>query len=119
MSAEKETYQTKKKKDSKLIVSILNGSIFTRREVKNQIPYILILVLLSIIYIGNRYHAESILAELIRVDKELKDTRAEWILINSELLDQKRQTHLIKLIREKQLGLQPLNEPPQKLKLDD
>ncbi len=119
MKEHNETTGPKEEKRSNILISILNGSIFTRSEVKNQLPYIVTLVFLIIVYIGNRYHAESVLADLIRVQKELKDTRAEWILINSDLLDQKRQSHIKNLVQEKNLGLHPLQEPPKKITLDD
>jgi cell division protein FtsL len=38
---------------------VLDGSLLTRGAVVKQFPFVIFLVILAVIYIGNRYHAEK------------------------------------------------------------
>ena len=94
---------------------IIDGSLLTLRSVVDQLPFILFLVLLAVIYIANRYHAEKMVREITSLKSEVKDLRAEQIITASELMNLSRPSNVGKLIKERGLDLEEPEEPPYKI----
>lgn len=91
---------------------ILDGSLLTMRSFVHQIPFILFLVFLALIYIANRYNAEKMVRRIDALRTEVKDLRAEEITAASELMNLNRPSHVQVLIEDKGLGLKTSNDPP-------
>jgi cell division protein FtsL len=94
---------------------IIDGSLLTIRSVVRQIPYILFLVLLAIIYIANRNHAEKVIRQLTLLRTEVKDMRSEQITTASELMNLSRPSNVEALIKERGLELSESKVPPFKI----
>jgi hypothetical protein len=84
--------------------------------VVKQLPFLIFLCIIGIIYIGNRYHAEKVVRDIASKQEEVKNLRAEEITTASELMKISRQSEVIRLIKEKNLGLEESTEPPAKIK---
>jgi hypothetical protein len=95
--------------------SIFSGSILTKAGVVRQFPYILFLTLLALFYIGNRFHAERLVRKLGKLQIEVKDLCSEQITTASELMNISRPSEVIKLVDEKNIGLELPETPPKKL----
>ena len=95
---------------------LMDGSILTRKALSNQLPFILYLSLLAIIYIGNRYHAEKIVRDTTTLQEEVMDLRAESITNASELMLISKQSEVIKLVYANKLDLESSIVPPIKIK---
>ena len=89
-----------------------SGSILTQAGVVKQLPFILFLTFLALLYIGNRYHAERLVRKLNRLQTEVKDLSSEQITTASELMNIRRPSEVIKLVNERKLGLKLSEEPP-------
>jgi hypothetical protein len=94
---------------------LINGSIVASDLVRKQIPFILVIFVLSLIYIANRYHAESIFRDTEKAKKEIEDLRAEKIEVQSELMINSRRDKVLKALEEKGSTLKESKIPPQKL----
>ena len=94
---------------------IIDGSLLTIRSVIRQIPYILFLVFLAIIYIANRNHAEKVIRQLTSLRTEVKDLRSEQITTASELMNLSRPSNVEALIKERGLKLSESKVPPYKI----
>lgn len=94
---------------------IIDGSLLTIRSVTKQIPFILFMVLLAIIYIANRNHAEKIIRQLSSLRTEVKDMRSEQITTASELMNLSRPSNVEALIDERGLELSESKIPPLKI----
>jgi hypothetical protein len=101
------------------VKEILTGSILAKKSVVNQLPFIIFIAFLGIIYIANRYQAESILRKTVKMQEELDELRAESITIASELMFASRQSQVIKLVQENNLGLKEATSPPKRVKMKD
>jgi hypothetical protein len=97
---------------------ILDGSFLTMRSFMHQIPFILFIVFLTLLYIANRYHAEKMVRRIDALKNEVKDLRAEEIMAASELMNLNRPSHVQALIEDKGLGLKTSNDPPFIIKKD-
>ena len=103
------------KKTSISFKDFLSGSILTQTSIKKHLWYILFVVGLSIIYISNKYQTEKILVDIINLQKEVKELRDQSVSYASELMSISRESEVIKIIKEKEVGLQELRQPPQKI----
>ena len=112
---EESTEQNELKKSS--FKSLLDGSLLTRKRVIRQLPFILFLTFLAIIYIGNRYHAEKIVRKTVVLQNEIKELRAEAITTASELMFISKQSEVSKLVKQNNLNLEESVEPPTKINI--
>jgi|SRR6056297_1223947 len=94
---------------------LLAGSLLTREKVVRQLPFILFLTLLAFIYIGNRYHAERLVRENSKLQDQVKELRAKSISTSAELMHLSKQSEVVRLIREKNLGIRESVTPPRKI----
>lgn len=103
------------KKNSLSFKDFLSGSILTQTSIKKHLWYILFVVLLSVVYISNKYKTEGILVDIIKLQKEVKELRDRSVSYASELMSLSRESEVIKIVNEKEVGLEELKKPPQKI----
>jgi len=94
---------------------VFDGSVLTRDKVVRQLPFALFITFLIILYIGNRYHAEKMIRETMKLQTELRELRARAISTASELEFISRQSEVAKLVEKQGLGLKEAVEPPIKI----
>lgn len=97
------------------VKDFIDGSVLTRDFVMRQLPFIIFLAILAIIYIGNRYHAEKLVRRSGELQAELKELRAEAITVSAELVHLSRQSEVLKLLKRNNLDLFESVEPPQRI----
>ena len=95
--------------------AFIDGTLLANKVILEQLPFILFLTFLALIYIGNRYHAEKIVRETNRLKGEIKELRAESISTSAELMYKSTKSQVLKAIREKNLGLEESRVPPRKI----
>jgi hypothetical protein len=98
------------------VISILDGSLLSKDNVSSQIPYVLFLAFLAIVYIANRYRYEKLVREGQRMQIEVKNLRAESITTASQLMYISKQSQVARMVQEKGLGLEESVVPPKKIK---
>ncbi|MGE5382456.1 MAG: FtsL-like putative cell division protein [Omnitrophica WOR_2 bacterium] len=79
---------------TKSLASVLDGSFLTRENLLRQIPFIIFITFLGIIYIANSYNAEKTIIEISRTKKELEELRYEYITTKSSLMFQSKQSEV-------------------------
>jgi hypothetical protein len=94
---------------------LLDGSILTRSIVVQQLPFILYLTFLAVIYISNRYHAERIFRKVNEIQTEVNNLRAEQITTTAKLMNMSKPSAVSQLVEERGLGLKELSRPPKVL----
>ena len=97
---------------------VFDGTLLTRDKVTRQLPFVLFLTFLIILYIGNRYHSEKVIRETLMLQTELKELRARSIYIASELEFISRQSEIVKRVDNHSMGLKEAVNPPWKLEID-
>lgn len=100
-----------------VVKEILDGSLLVKEMVIKQLPFILFLTFLAILYIGNRYHAEKVARETSAIKEDVKSWRAKAITISSDLMFISKQSEVQKMVKQKDLGLVEPEEPPQIIKV--
>ena len=97
---------------------VFDGSVLTRDTVVRQLPFVLFITFLIILYIGNRYHSEKLKRNITELQKEQKDLRSESITTKSQLMFMSKQTEVAKAVKRRGLELEESTEPPHKIVLE-
>jgi len=108
--------QTESKRKS--VRGLIDGSLLTREVVIKQLPYIIFLTLLALIYIGNRYHAEKVVRKTVELQNEVRELRSEAITTSAELMFISKQSEVSKLVKRKNLELEELEKPPKIIEIN-
>lgn len=102
----------KKNKES-FFKNYLGGDVFSKDVVVKQLPFILYVVVLLMIYISNTYIAEDMKVDIIRTSKILEERKVEYISIKSEITTCTKQSELA--IKLKNKGIKETVEPVKKI----
>jgi cell division protein FtsL len=113
--AENKDDTKKQLKTGSFIKELLSGTMVSEKIILRNLWYILLLTMLAAIYIGNRFHAEKVTREMTKLQKEVKELRAESLSTSADLMYLSRQSEVYRLVREKGLNLEELKVPPYKL----
>ena len=100
------------------IKELLSGSMVSEKIILKNLGYVSLITLLAAIYIGNRFHAEKITRETTRLQREVKDLRAESLSSSADLMYISKQSKVFTMVREKGLSLEEMKTPPYKLLVD-
>jgi len=98
--------------------SVIAGDVFSSEKIEKHVFYMLFAVLLVIIYIGNGYHAYTLDKQNKRIDKEIKELRAEFVSTQATLIEKMKYTNIQKQIAEKAIDIQEIKNPPYTISID-
>jgi len=90
----------------------------SEKIILKNLGYISLITFLTAVYIGNRFHAEKLTRESTKLQREVKDLRAESLSTSADLMYLSKQSEVFTMIREKGLNLEELKTPPFKLLVD-
>ncbi|MDM8161022.1 FtsL-like putative cell division protein [Labilibaculum sp. K2S] len=107
-----------KETSSGSVKDFIDGSILTKTEVVQQLPFIIFLVVLGIFYISNRYRSERVYRDMVSLEQELKELRFESITTASDLMYMSKQSEVVKRVENEGLELIEATEPPIKIYLE-
>ena len=116
--ADSKENKKKQAKTGSFMKELLSGSMVSEKIILRNLGFVSLITLLAAIYIGNRFHAEKITREATKLQREVKDLRAESLSTSADLMYVSRQSEVFRLVREKGLNLEELKVPPFKLLVD-
>ncbi|MDR2140053.1 MAG: hypothetical protein LBP50_10975 [Tannerella sp.] len=102
----------KKKKRHLSLLYILSGGILKEEFVIRHIRMIVLVVLLVLLNIGNRYACLLKLREIDRLQRELKDVKYESVALSVQLTGSNRQSQIEALVKAHGLNLGSAKTPP-------
>ncbi len=89
---------------------------FSSKNIMEQLPFILFLFVLGLVYIYNNHVAENRIREIGKLkNTELKELRCEYLEAKNELELKSMQTEVAALVDT--LGLHELTTPPLKIRV--
>jgi len=92
---------------------IFGGDILIQKSVLKQLPFIMLLVVLLVLYIFNNNLAEKNLIKIERTKKELIELRYEYISSKADMMDSLKQSMVQKKLEL--LGIKEPTNPPHKI----
>ena len=106
-----EDNDAKKKKSNSLIWS-LGGDILATDFFRRQTKLLVLIMVLVIFYIHNRYASQQQQIEIDKLKKELIDIKYDALTRSSELMEKSRQSRIEDYISTKESDLQTSTNPP-------
>ena len=108
---EQNTNKQKKQKENASpkhmsIRSILGGDILANDFFKRQTSLLILIMILTILYIDNRYTSQQELIEIDRLKKELVDIKYDALTRSSELMEKSRQSRIEEYISTEESHLE-------------
>lgn len=104
---EKEAAETKKKKERvakrkkaaakkpNMVVQILNGDIFTKEFVVNNLGFIFFVMLLLLLIVGKGYYGKQLLKDVSGTQQELDELTSDYFEAKARLEEETRRTRLV------------------------
>lgn len=118
-----EKQEPKPKKDKKKAVpnhmsikSILGGDILANDFFKRQTNLLILIMVLTILYINNRYESQQEMIEIDRLKKELTDIKYDALTRSSELMEKSRQSRIEEYISTEESHLETATSRPYLIK---
>ncbi len=96
----------KKNKKDKTVVK----KYFHHSTIVKNIPFILFLSALAIVYIYNGHYADSLTRKISTIEKSVKEKEYEFKTIKSEVIFRSKASELSKVVEP--MGLKELEAPP-------
>ena len=96
-------------------VRFLFGGLFKDPNLRAKLPYFGFLYCMIILYIGIGYYAEGLVKQINRTERNVKEKRAQYISIKSELMDLTKQSRLARELQENKSGIIESVSPPKKI----
>ena len=120
---EQNTNKQKKQKENASpkhmsIRSILGGDILANDFFKRQTSLLILIMILTILYIDNRYTSQQELIEIDRLKKELTDIKYDALTRSSELMEKSRQSRIEEYISTEESHLETATNRPFLIKKD-
>ena len=106
--------QKKQKSKSLSLKTVLDGS-WLGEKLNRNVGFLVLVVILVIFYIANGYSMEKLYREKNSLETELKELRFEAITKSADFMFIRKQSEVIKRIREAGMDLEESKEPPIKL----
>ena len=100
------------------IRSILGGDILANDFFKRQTSLLILIMILTILYIDNRYTSQQELIEIDRLKKELIDIKYDALTRSSELMEKSRQSRIEEYISTEESHLETATNRPDLIKRD-
>ena len=95
---------------------IVGGDILATGFFSRQAKLIILIMILTMFYIQNRYAHQQQIIELDQLKKELTDIKYDALTRSSELMERSRQSKIEEYISKKESELQIATNPPYLIK---
>jgi hypothetical protein len=94
-----------------LVREFIAGDVFLKETVQKQYLYVLLIFVLSLVYINNRFLYERELREIARLRSEVVDLRYRSLTISKEVKQAGRRTMIIEALKAHGSDLEETAKP--------
>ena len=94
-----------------LVREFIAGDVFLKEAVQKQFLYVLVVVVLSLVYINNRFLYERQLREIASLRNEVVDLRYRSLTISKEVKQAGRRTMIIEALKSHGSDLEEATKP--------
>ena len=94
-----------------LVREFIAGDVFLKETVQKQYLYVLLLFVLSLVYINNRFLYERELREIAKLRNEVVDLRYRSLTISKEVKQAGRRTMIIEALKAHGSDLEEATKP--------
>ncbi|MGL5272326.1 MAG: FtsL-like putative cell division protein [Phocaeicola sp.] len=106
----KEAPDSKKKRTS--IWHILGGEFLGNEFLSRQSKLLILIMVLTVFYIDNRYRCQQEIIQINKLKKELTDVKYDALTRSSELMEKSRQSRIEEYVSKRNSNLQTATSRP-------
>jgi len=106
-----------KKRGKNRLKLLLEGTFLTREKVIRQLPFLVMITLLGVLYIFNSNYADKMVIHINTTKKEIKELRYNYINTKARLMQGTRQSELVYRLEAR--GIKESKIPPRKIIVGD
>ena len=110
--AEKET------NEKLTLKGVIYGEILETNFFKRHSFVFIVLLVIAVVYIANGYHVQYIEQQNERLNREIKELRAEFVATQRQYINKMKYINIQEQIKERQLGLKELQKPAYTISAD-
>ena len=110
------TEKAKRAKNRTSLKNIIGGDILATDFFRRQTKLLVLIMVLILFYIHNRYACQQKMIEIDKLKKELIDIKYDALTRSSELMEKSRQSRIEEYIATKESDLQTSTNPPYLIK---
>ena len=110
------TEKAKRAKNRTSLKNIIGGDIVATDFFRRQTKLLVLIMVLILFYIHNRYACQQQMIEIDKLKKELIDIKYDALTRSSELMEKSRQSRIEEYIATKESDLQTSTNPPYLIK---
>ena len=110
------TEKAMKAKNRTSLKNIIGGDILATDFFRRQTKLLVLIMVLILFYIHNRYACQQQMIEIDKLKKELIDIKYDALTRSSELMEKSRQSRIEEYIATKESDLQTSTNPPYLIK---
>ena len=110
------TEKAKRAKNRTSLKNIIGGDILATDFFRRQTKLLVLIMVLILFYIHNRYACQQQMIEIDKLKKELIDIKYDALPRSSELMEKSRQSRIEEYIATKESDLQTSTNPPYLIK---
>ena len=110
------TEKAKKAKNRTSLKNIIGGDILATDFFRRQTKLLVLIMVLILFYIHNRYACQQQMIEIDKLKKELIDIKYDALTRSSEWMEKRRQSRIEEYIATKESDLQTSTNPPYLIK---
>lgn len=108
------------RESSKLSVKdLLGGSVLSKEVVTRQIPFLIFIAAALLLYIFNQYRGENVMRQIMTLEKQVRELRAESVSAAFDLQEMSKQSEVSRMVKELGLPLLEAKIPPSKIVMDE
>ena len=98
------------KKQKKRLAKLDWRKWLNSKWVVDNIPFFLFLAVIAVLYIYNGHHADKLVREIGKSEKNIKELEYEYKTLKSEVIFRSKASELVKIVEP--LGLEEPKQPP-------
>ncbi|HIZ33497.1 MAG TPA: hypothetical protein H9814_08185 [Candidatus Bacteroides merdigallinarum] len=98
--------------------SIIGGDILATEFFRRQAKLLVLIMVLVIFYINNRYECQQLMIRIEELKKDLTDIKYDALTRSSELMEHSRQSRIEEYIATQHSDLQSATTPPYLIRND-
>ncbi len=104
--------EEKKEKKNTTLKSIIGGDILANDFFRRQMGLLVLIMVLVLFYIHNRYACQQQMIEVSQLKERLTDVKYNALTRSSELMERSRQSRIEEYIETKGSDLETSTQPP-------
>ena len=119
MEKEEEAKPNHKKGKIHSLKSIIGGDILAADFFRRQVKLVVLIMVLILFYVHNRYASQQQQIKIDALKKELIDIKYDALTRSSELMEKSRQSRIEEYIATRESELQTSTNPPYEIENDN